>query len=171
MRHSKMISAAVTGGNMSYLNSPAIRVPSHGQNDAALPRKPLLLIVEDGKDTAAALEPICDFLEIGIERVGAENDLQDALRGFSPMAVVAQFECNGQDGFHVMKVVAQHDNTLPMLLITGDEPQMAGAADAVEEIWALSNVLKCRNLPSVGALVDFLFKAGRKAGCTRFLPV
>jgi hypothetical protein len=38
-----------------------------------------------------------------------------------------------------------------------------GAADAIEEIWGLTNVTKSPELPMVGAIVDFLFKAGRRS--------
>jgi DNA-binding NtrC family response regulator len=134
-------------------------------------RHPLLLVVEDGDAIAAALQPICDFLDIAVERFPSEHDLAGALRDYHPMAVVAHLDCQGQDGCHVMMTVAKYDRSLPILLLTGDDPALAGAADAVEELWELEMVIKSARLPSIGAIVDFIFRAGRKGRCTRLLPV
>lgn len=132
-------------------------------------RHPVVLVVEDGDSTVAILHPICDFLEVAIERVPSERDVAQALEDYDPMGLIAYMDCHGQDGCHIMMSVAQHDRTLPVLLITGDEPALAGAADAVEELWRLESVMKLPQLPSIGAIVDFLFQAGRKGRCMRLL--
>jgi ActR/RegA family two-component response regulator len=134
-------------------------------------RHPLLLVVEDGDALANTLQPICDFLDIAVERLPSEHDLIAALRNYRPMGVVTHLDCQGQDGCHVMMTVARHDRSLPILLLTGDDPALAGAADAVEELWKLEAVVKSPRLPSIGAIVDFLFRAGRKGRCTRLMPV
>jgi ActR/RegA family two-component response regulator len=134
-------------------------------------RHPLLLVVEDGDALATTLQPICDFLDIAVERLPSEHDLIAALRNYRPMGVVTHLDCQGQDGCHVMMTVARHDRSLPILLLTGDDPALAGAADAVEELWKLEAVVKSPRLPSIGAIVDFLFRAGRKGRCTRLMPV
>lgn len=134
-------------------------------------RYPLLLVVEDSEWIAATLRPVCDFLDIAIERLPSECNLTVALRDCRPMAVVACLDCRGQDGCHIMMTVAQYDRSLPILLVTGDDPTLAGAADAVEELWKLEAVMKAPTLPGTGAIVDFLFRAGRKGRCTRFMPV
>jgi hypothetical protein len=43
--------------------------------------------------------------------------------------------------------------------------------DAVEEVWGLTGVVKSSALPKVGALVDFLFRAGRRAGAAGLMPM
>ena len=86
------------------------------------------------------------------------------------MAVVCELDGAGQDGCHVMKTVASHDPSLPVLILTGEDPALVGAADAVEEIWRLTEVSKAERLPGIAGLVDFLFQAGRKAGCLRLMP-
>lgn len=141
------------------------------RNIEPIQRHPLLLIVEDGDGVAAALQPICDFLDIAVERLPSEHDLAGALREYHPMGVVAHLDCKGQDGCHVMMTVAQYDHSLPILLLTGDDPALAGAVDAVEELWRLEAVVKSPRLPSIGAVVDFIFRAGRKGRCMRLLSV
>lgn len=145
---------------------------AHGvHNIEPIQRQPLLLIVEDGDGTAAAIQPICDFLDIAVERLPSGHDLAGALRDYRPMGVVAHLDCQGQDGCHVMMTVAQHDRTLPVLLLTGDDSALAGAADAVEELWKLEAVVKFPKLPGMSAIVDFIFRAGRKGRCLRLVPV
>jgi hypothetical protein len=87
------------------------------------------------------------------------------------MAVLAAIEAAGQDGCHVMKTVADHDRSLPILLLTGGDPVLAGAADAVEELWGLSCVLKRPILPGLGELVEFLCLAGQMGRCLGLMPV
>ncbi len=156
---------------MTYMQR-LIELASAGgaRNIEPIQRHPLLLIVEDGVETATRLQPICDFLDIAVERIPSEHDLAGALRDYSPMGVIAHLDCQGQDGCHVMMTVAQHDRSLPVLLLTGDDPALAGAADAVEELWKLEGVSKFPRLPGVGAIVDFIFRAGRKGRCLRLVP-
>lgn len=134
-------------------------------------RQPLLVVVEDGDAISTTLQPICDFLEIGVEQISSEMDVGRILREFCPMGVVAALDCRGQDGCHVMITVANYDRTLPILIVTGPEEALAGAADAVEEVWGLESVLKVPAIPSIGGLVNFIFKAGRKGQCIRMVPV
>lgn len=157
---------------MTYVQ-PMIEVGSADgvPNVKSIQRHPLLLIVEDGEETAAAIQPICDFLDIAVERLPSEHDLAGALRDYRPMGVVAHLDCQGQDGCHVMMTVAQHDRSLPVLLLTGEDSALAGAADAVEELWKLDAVIKFPKLPGMGAIVDFIFRAGRRGRCLRLIPV
>ena len=51
------------------------------------------------------------------------------------------------------------------------ESALLGAVDAVEEIWELTSVAKWPRMLGVGAVVDFLFRAGRKGDCMRLMSV
>jgi DNA-binding NtrC family response regulator len=133
-------------------------------------RVPLVIVVEDSGELSRSIFPICDYLSVAVKHVGSDDDLTPILAEQRPMAVLADMDAHGQDGCHVMKTVARHDPSLPILLITGDNPALAGAADAVEEIWGLSNVRKNPSLPELGELVDFLFQAGHKGQCLGLLP-
>lgn len=133
--------------------------------------QPLILVVEDGSDLFDDLELICDFLDLGIERVSGAEDLLAALDARRPMAIVAELDGAEQDGCFVLMTVAAHNRSLPVLMVTGDDPALIGAVDAIEELWGLTSVTQTRELPSVGKVVDFLFRAGRRAGVTRLMPV
>jgi hypothetical protein len=133
-------------------------------------RRAVVAVVEDGVRIFQELWSICEFLEIAVLRVPAQCDLGTILQRQLPMAVVCELDGATQDGCHVMKTVASHDPSLPILIATGDDPALIGAADAVEEIWQLTQVTKLETLPSIAGLVDFLFHAGRKGGCLRMIP-
>jgi ActR/RegA family two-component response regulator len=130
-------------------------------------RQSLLLLVDDDDIASTALQPICEFLDIALERIPSDVDVRQALGEFRPMGVITALDCRGQDGCHVMITVADYDRTLPMMLLIGDEPFLAGAVDAVEEVWRLESVTKSPGPPSVGEIVDFIFRARHKSRCPR----
>lgn len=135
------------------------------------PREPLLLVVEDDPSLSGPFGNICQCLNVVVDRVPTRDDLGTALRRRRPMAVVAAMDGAGQDGCNVLMTVAAYDRDLPVLLITGDDPALLGAVDAVEEIWRLSSVVKWPRMLGVGPVVDFLFRAGRKGGCMRLMSI
>jgi hypothetical protein len=134
-------------------------------------KKPLVVVIEDGAHLSDAFRSVCDCLEVAVERMPSRDNLGDMLRDLHPMAVVAEMDAAGQDGCSVLMTVAAHNRDLPVLLLVGEDPALLGAVDAVEEIWELSAVVKWPELLGVGAMVDFLFRAGRKGNCMRLVPV
>ena len=138
---------------------------SHGS------REPIVLVVEDDEEYSTALRPVCDCLDVMVERMATHNDLGSLLTERRPMAVIAAMDGAGQDGCHVLMTVAAYDPDLPVLLITNDDPALLGAIEAVEEIWQLRSVVKWPRLAGIGALIDFLFRAGRKGRCMRLMPL
>ena len=139
---------------------------NEGQDSARLAS---VLIIDDGEVLFEAFHNICECLGVSVQRMPSRDDLGAALRTRRPMAVVAEVDAAGQDGCHVLMAIAQHDSELPVLLLTGEDPAMIGAVDAVEEIWQLVSVTKWQRLLGIGAVIDFLFQAGRKAGCMRLM--
>ena len=89
----------------------------------------------------------------------------------SKASPVADVDGKDHDGFHAMKLIARYNPDLPMLLLTGGDPALMGAADAVQELWGLTQVTQTGAFPLAGQLVSFLFGAGRRAGCMRLVPV
>jgi len=134
-------------------------------------RQALVIIACDAPETAEQLRSICGFFDLAVEVVPAQADLMGALREHRPMAVISGLDGRHQDGFHAMKVVADYDRDLPILLLTGGDIAMMGAADAVQEMWKLTMVSRSTSLPLAGQLANFLFTAGRRAGCMRLVPL
>jgi hypothetical protein len=159
---------------MTYMDKGlSIRVAGqdHGAGPGQETRQPLVVVVEDGIRLSGAFQMICECLSVAVERMPSRDDLRPMLRDRRPMAVVAEMDATGQDGCHVLMTIAAHDCSLPVLLITGQEPALLGAVDAVEEIWQLTSVEKWPEVLGVGAIVDFLFRAGRKGRCMRLMSV
>ena len=128
-------------------------------------------MVSDDETVLARLQPVCAFLELRIEAVPGDENLENALAELRPMGVIADLDGPGQDGFHTMRQVARYNRNLPFLLLTGGDPVMMGAADAIQELCGLTAVTATSAFPVAGQLVAFLFSAGRRAGCLRLLPI
>lgn len=130
----------------------------------------VVIVVSDSPAIASVLDNVCDFLGFDVELLSTGMDLAPFLQRHQPMAVVAELDGVGQDGCHVMMQVADHDPGLPVLMLTGREPGLAGTVDAIEELWHLTGVTQAPELPAIGQLVEFLFQAGRRGDCVRMLP-
>jgi CheY-like chemotaxis protein len=131
----------------------------------------IVVIVSDDPATVENLTPVCEFLELKMEVVSAGTDLIAALRQHRPMAVISDVEGQDQDGFHTMKLIARYSRDLPIMLLTGGDAVLMGAADAVQDLWGLTSVTRTSGFPVAGQLVAFLFGAGRRAGCMRLVPI
>jgi hypothetical protein len=156
---------------MTYIDTTLTARTALQGESAETRRKPLIVVVEDGMGLSESFRPICDCLGVVVESLPSKDDLGPVLRNRNPMAVIAEMDALGQDGCHVLMTVAAYDRDLPTLLITLPDPTLLGAADAVEEVWRLSSVEKWEEQYSVAAIVDFLFRAGRKGCCMRLMTV
>jgi hypothetical protein len=133
-------------------------------------REPTVLMLLDGGPQSTGLTKVCEFLGIDVEPYNPDHSLAEVLKSRRPLAVCTELEGQRQDGCHVMKIVGEYDATLPVLLLTGFDPVLAGAADAVEDIWNLTGVARWNEMPPVGEVVEFLSNAGRKGRCLSFMP-
>ncbi|MBV9783253.1 MAG: hypothetical protein JO264_05485 [Acidisphaera sp.] len=134
-------------------------------------REALVVVVEDDEEFSSAFRAVCDCLDVAVERIPTQDNLGKVLNQLRPMAVVAAMDATGQDGCHVLMTIADFDRDLPVLLITGDDPTLLGAVDAVTELWQLSSVTQWPSMLGIGDVVDFLFRAGRKGNCMRLMPL
>jgi ActR/RegA family two-component response regulator len=131
--------------------------------------QPAVLLVRDPEKNNDYLESVCEFLEICVHHATTGDDLRTILSTLRPMAIIADLDGEIQDGFHVMKMAADHDRSMPILLLTGYDPALLGAIDAVQEVWGLTRVATAADTAGVGALVDFICHAARDAGKPRML--
>ncbi len=132
---------------------------------------PSILVVRDSEKDNDNLHAVCDFLDIGVEFSATGDDLSSKLDILRPLAVIADLDSEIQDGFHVMKMAAAYDPTLPILLLTSNDPVMLGAIEAVQEVWGLTRVSTAATSAGIGALVDFICHAARGAGRSRLMRV
>jgi hypothetical protein len=132
-------------------------------------RMPLVLVVEDGQAMSDGMRALCDFIDISLDRIDCGEDLLASLQRCRPMAVIAAMDAERQDGGNVLMTVARHDPTLPVLLMTDGDPVLEGAADAVTELWGLTEVVQAGAWPSPGRLAEFLCRAGLRGNCLALL--
>jgi hypothetical protein len=141
------------------------------QSAQAAHRQALVIIACDHPETVEQLETVCEFFDLAVQTVPHRGDLMKLLREHRPMALIGDVDGQHQDGFHTMKVIGNYDRDLPVMLLTGGDPVLMGAADAVQEMWNLTMVSRSSSSPLAGQLADFLFIAGRRAGCMRLVQV
>jgi CheY-like chemotaxis protein len=139
--------------------------------DRANPARHFVLIVRDHQHDNDHLRSVCEFLDIGVEHATSGDGLRSMLPALRPMAVIADLESDEQDGFHVMKMVAEYDRALPILLLTGNDASLLGAVDGVREVFGLTSVATATEADGIGALVDFICHAARDAGRTRLMRI
>jgi CheY-like chemotaxis protein len=130
-----------------------------------------VLIVRDPSRNDDYLESVCEFLDIDVQHATTGDDLRTIFTTLRPMAVIADLDGEVQDGFHVMKMAADYDRSVPILLLTGYDPTLMGAIDAVQEVWGLTHVATAAGTAGIGALVDFICHAARDAGRPRISRV
>ena len=131
--------------------------------------KHAVLVVRDPDRDADYLESVCEFLDIEVQHATTGDDLRAVFTTQRPMAVIADLDGEAQDGFHVMKIAAEYDRSVPILLLTGYDPALLGAVDAVQEVWGLTRVATAASTAGIGALVDFICHAARDAGRPRIV--
>ena len=153
---------------MTYMDK-ALATHLAGTDTAS--RTPLVIVVEDESRIADAFHVVCDCLDVMVQPLQSSGDLAATLRESRPMAVVTELDMADQDGCHVLKSVAAYDRNLPVMVLAGTDTALLGAIDAVEELWGLSSIDKSQDLPSIGGIVDFLFRAGQSGRCLRLMPV
>jgi hypothetical protein len=134
-------------------------------------RMPVVLVLGDGYAAFDAMDEMCDFLDIAIERVDGNTDLLPFLERYEPMAVIAAMDAEHQDGAYVLMTVARHDRGLPVLLMTDDDPVLAGAVDAIAELWGLTEVTQADHWLAPGDLAEFMCRAGMQGRCLALLPI
>ena len=156
---------------MNMISSLAASHDYGFQSIGAAYRQALVVIASDSPETIQQLETICEFFDLAVETVTAGTDLARVLRDNRPMAIVTDIDGDEQDGFHTMKVVAGYDRDLPVMILTGGDPVMMGACDAVQESWNLTMVSRTTQENLAGQLAEFLYTSGRRAGCMRLVQV
>jgi hypothetical protein len=134
-------------------------------------RQALVVIASDSAATIDQLTQACGFFDLAIEVVASDVDLLRMLGHHRPMAVIADVDGVTRDGFHAMRVVAAYDRDLPTMVLTHGDPVLMGAADAMQELWHLTMVTRTTDDPVASQLAEFLFLAGRRAGCMRLVHV
>jgi len=148
---------------LTYRDGAAPLPPAHpGVEAQAARRANLVLVVDDEPAVAASVGAICAYVGLAVEAVSAAADLGMMLDDRRPLAVIAPFESDYQDGAHILKAVATHDRDLPVMILTGRNPAWLGAAEAMQEILQLPNATLPHGEPSLGQMVEFLANAAQR---------
>jgi CheY-like chemotaxis protein len=124
-------------------------------------RANLLVVIEDTPALSPMLRPICEYLGLILRPASSAAELIDLLEDYRPLAIISPFEAEFMDGGHILKTIATQDPTLPVMLLTQQNPAFQGAVEAMVNVFGLPNVNVPAQDPTMGDLVDFLAHAAR----------
>ena len=133
--------------------------------------RPSVLLVRGDDADNTLLGSVCEFLDLHVEHVSIDDEIMPMLMALRPAVIISDIVGEKQDGYHIMKVVADYDRDMPVLLLTDGDPALLGAIDAIQEIWGLSHVGTATDGGDIGSLVDFLCHAVRANGSFRMMRV
>jgi hypothetical protein len=131
----------------------------------------VLVVVEPAPALSRAVSGTCAFLRIPMASVADPLAIGAALAGASLMAILHETSAVDHRLYDLLMVAAGIDPALPLMLILPADPASHAAAEAAQRLWGLRDVTLRDQRPGVRALIDFLFRAGRRLGHGRFLPV
>ena len=114
---------------------------------------------------------MCHALAIELVAVASHHDLPFRLRHHRPMAIISELDPKGTTSCAALRTIAAYDQDMPVLLVAGQDPSVLGTIDAAEQLWRLSALHRLGDAPTANDLIGFLFRAGRRSGLGRLMPV
>jgi hypothetical protein len=133
--------------------------------------RPVLLVIENAPDLAPAIDEVCGFLGVRTEGVSDPLAIGEALHRLRPIGVLAataEIDCAVYD---LMMAVAGFEVDLPVLIVTDDRASLRGAVKGAQRLWQLGGLIHLTRLLDTSDLVEFLFRAARRSGVGRLMPV
>lgn len=133
---------------------------------------PLLAVVDASGGLAAWVETVCESMRLRLCIAPDATSLGVKLGDTQPIAVLcADLGGGGRPVGRLLKLVANYNRDMPVLLMTSDDPETLGSIDAAVELWPLTDVQRIAGPVPVAAVVAFLARAGRLSGALRMMAV
>ncbi|MBV9538142.1 MAG: hypothetical protein JOY70_04320 [Acidisphaera sp.] len=118
----------------------------------------------------AWLAGLCDALSLQMRLVADTSALVDALGQVRPVGLLCgDFGAGGAPVTRLLRLIAGYDPTLPVLLVTTDDPETLGSIDAAVDLWPLENMEHAALPVPVSTVLDFIARAGQQRGGLNFM--
>jgi hypothetical protein len=148
---------------------PAPQPDRVGSGVAIAAGGPLIVILEEHERLLHDYGHLFDYLGIRVECARSLRQLA-IVTGFEhPMAVLWDLAGSSLDAGRVLRQLAAHDRSLPLLIVADDDVPALGSIDALVLELGLSEVRMLFRRPGVHDIVEFLFQAGHRSGGFRIL--
>ncbi len=145
--------------------------PSHLTAATKQQEQQHILVLGNPEALSPLLVAVCEALDISLVPLSAIYDLPLRLHQISPIAVIGVALGDEADCCGVLRTIAAHDQDLPVLMLSHDDPAVLGAIDVAEQLWGLTAVRLLSPSQDAQEMVGFLFLATRRDNTGRFLPV
>ena len=133
---------------------------------------PVLMVVAREDAMTAWLAALCETLRIRMHLVADAASLPDSLARTRPVALLCgDLGEQGRPMARLLRLVAQYDPTLPVLIMTSDEPETLGTLDAATDLWHVENLQRVALPVPVSTVLDFLANAGRRRGTSTMMRI
>lgn len=130
-----------------------------------------VVVMANQAGVSPTMAAMCAALDVEMVIVSSHHDLPFRLHHHRPMAVISELEPAGHASCAALRSIAAYDPRMPVMVVSGSDPAVAGTLDAAEKLWGLSAVRRLPEAPAMGDLIGFLFAAGRHAGIGRLIPL
>jgi hypothetical protein len=133
--------------------------------------QPVLVVVETAPSLLVAIDEVCNALGVRVEVVGNTLALAETLHALRPigvLAVVEEIDCAVYD---MLMAVAGFEPDLPVLLATDTRASVRGAVNSAHRLWQLTGLIHLTRRLDASDVVEFLYRAGRRSGTGRLIPV
>ncbi len=145
--------------------------PSYLTDAAKNAEQQHILVLGNPQALSPLLVSVCQALDIVLVPLPALYDLPLHLHQMNPIAVIGVALGDEADCCGVLRTIAAHDQDMPVLMMSQDEPSVLGAIDVAEQLWGLTAVSLLSPAQNPQEMVGFLFHATRWRHTGRFLPV
>jgi hypothetical protein len=145
---------------------------SIGESIAARPVEPVLAVVGANDAMAVWLAMLCESLKMEISLTPDAAALACALESTRPVAVLCgDLGEAGRGVSRVLRLVSCYDRSVPVLVMTADDPETLGSIDAATELWPVDHLERSSLPVPVSVVLDFLARAGQSNGLLRIMPI
>ncbi len=145
--------------------------PAQLATPAVEPEPQRILVLGRTEALSPLLVAVCEQLDIALVPLRAQHELPMRLHQLRPIAVIGAALDVAADCCGLLRTIAAHDQDMPVLMVTQDEPSVLGAIDVAEQLWGLTAVSLVSAVQAPQDVVGFVFRATRWRDTGRLMPV
>jgi CheY-like chemotaxis protein len=126
-----------------------------------------VLVIDDRAEVARAIAEMCETLGVSADISHDGEVVRDMLTRSQPSGVIIDVIMPDEDGYEALKVVAEFNRNLPVLLISGHGLTWLRVGASLARAYGLSHVITGSKPIPMAMLADFVGKIRSEAPNTQ----